>query len=111
MSLGSSTPAFEQVKQLSTAVFARADSRMKLDRISLSIVLRCAFPALLLSAVCLLPYLSKAFTIDDPFFLLQAQQIRRTPLNPTAMEICWTVDNGCGPVAKSGPSNLLMSYY
>jgi hypothetical protein len=27
------------------------------------------------------------------------------------MEICWTVDNGCGPVAKSGPSNLLMSYY
>src|SRR5207248_1771312 len=27
------------------------------------------------------------------------------------MEICWTVDNGCGPVAKSGPSNLFMSYY
>lgn len=74
-------------------------------------VLRCALPALLLSAACLLPYLNKAFTIDDPWFLLQAQQIRKAPLDPTAMEICWLLDNKCGPVAKIAPSNLLMSYY
>ncbi len=78
---------------------------------SLARVLGCSLPALLLSAACLLPFLGKAFTIDDPVFLLQAQQIRKAPLHPTAMEICWTQDNKCGPVSRDAPNNLLMSYY
>jgi hypothetical protein len=70
-----------------------------------------ALPGLILSAACLLPYLNKAFTIDDPIFLLQAQQIRKEPLHPMALYICWVEDTVCGPVARIMPGNLLMSYY
>jgi len=52
-------------------------------------VFLCSLPALILSAACLLPYLNKAFTIDDPVFLLQAQQMRKQPLHPMALDICW----------------------
>jgi hypothetical protein len=64
-----------------------------------------------LSAAFLLPYLNKAFTIDDPVFLLQAQQIRKSPLHPMALNICWVEDYECGPVAQDMPGNVLMSYY
>jgi len=74
-------------------------------------VLLCSLPALILSAACLLPYLNKAFTIDDPVFLLQAQQISRAPLHPMALDICWVEDTECGPVAQNMPGNFLMSYY
>jgi hypothetical protein len=74
-------------------------------------ILRCALPALILSAACLLPYLNKAFTIDDPVYVLQAQQIRKAPLHPLAMEICWTYEKDCGPVATQMVENVLMSYY
>jgi hypothetical protein len=74
-------------------------------------VLLCSLPALILSAACILPYLNKAFTIDDPYFLLQAQQIRKEPLHPMAMYICWVEDTECGPVAHNTPGNFLMSYY
>jgi hypothetical protein len=74
-------------------------------------VFLCSLPALILSAACLLPYLNKAFTIDDPFYLLQARQIRKAPLHPMALDICWVGDTECGPVAKNMPGNVLMSYY
>ncbi len=76
-----------------------------------TIIFLCSLSALIFSAACLLPYLNKAFTIDDPFFLLQAQQIREAPLHPMAMYICWVEDKECGPVARNTPSNFLMSYY
>src|SRR5260370_1228426 len=71
----------------------------------------CSLPALSLSAACLLPYLNKAFTIDDPFFLLMAQQTRKAPLHPMALDICWAEDTDCGPIAHNMPGNILMSYY
>jgi len=49
--------------------------------------------------------------IDDPVFLLAAQQIRKAPFHPAAMEICWTKDDKCGPLANDTVNNLLMSYY
>ncbi len=51
--------------------------------------LRCALPGVLLALACLLPFLNKAFTIDDAYFLSEAQQTLRTPLTPTAVSICW----------------------
>ena len=75
-----------------------------------SVIFLCSLPALILSAACLLPYLNKAFLIDDPFFLLQAQQIRKAPLHPMALYICWVEDTGCGPIAQNMPT-FLMSYY
>jgi hypothetical protein len=76
-----------------------------------SVIFLCSLPALILSAACLLPYLNKAFTIDDPWYLLQAQQIRKAPLHPMAMYICWAGDTACGTIAQNMPGNFLMSYW
>jgi len=72
---------------------------------------RCSLPALILSTACLTPYLNKAFTIDDPVYMFQAQQILKTPLHPMALDICWTEDGECGPVGNQMVGNVLMSYY
>lgn len=53
----------------------------------------------------LLPYLGKAYTIDDPLFLMQAQQALRDPLHPTAFDVVWS-DNKlvrCSAIMPSGP--------
>src|SRR6266404_6266432 len=55
-------------------------------------VLRCGATALLLAVAVLLPYLNKAFTIDDPLFLRSAEQVVRDPLHPTAFSIVWDED-------------------
>src|SRR5580704_2402650 len=41
-----------------------------------------ALPGTLLVLCCLVPFLNKAFTIDDPDFLLEARQILKSPLQP-----------------------------
>lgn len=53
------------------------------------VVLRSAAPALLLVACLLLPFHDKAFTIDDPVFLLAARHAIADPLHPTAFDIVW----------------------
>jgi hypothetical protein len=72
--------------------------------------LRATAPALLLLTACLLPYLNKAFTVDDPWFLAQAQQILREPLRPTAFEICW-FGQTCGPAWQIGARQALWGYF
>lgn len=52
--------------------------------------LRACAPAFALSACLLVFFLGKAFTIDDTVFLLQAEQVLRDPLHPTAFEIVWS---------------------
>ena len=52
-----------------------SNDRGKLVRLSVAAVLACAWPALLLAALCLVPFLNKPFVIDDPHFLMMAQQI------------------------------------
>lgn len=42
-----------------------------------------------LAVVVLVPFLTKAYTIDDPWFLLQARQILKTPLQPMSFAVCW----------------------
>ena len=44
-------------------------------------------PAAAVALAVLLPFLGKAFTIDDVTFLLQAKHILRDPLHPTAMDM------------------------
>src|SRR5947207_1627140 len=43
----------------------------------------------LLTLGCLLPFLNKAFHIDDPVFLWPAQQIERDPLRPFDRQVNW----------------------
>ncbi len=59
--------------------------------ISAMAVLACAWPALLLATVCLLPFLNKAFINDDPWFLTMAQQIVKHPMHPMDFGICWNL--------------------
>jgi hypothetical protein len=58
-------------------------------------ILACAWPALLLATFCLLPYLNKAYNIDDSYFLTLARQIAKHPTHPMDFEICWNDGHGC----------------
>src|SRR5215472_1044772 len=73
-------------------------------------VLICAVPALLLATVCLLPFLNKAFLIDDPEFLGIARQVLKSPLHPTNFDICWNLVPYCMKLYELTPGNTLMGY-
>jgi hypothetical protein len=45
--------------------------------------------AMALAALVLLPFLQKAYTIDDPVFLREAQNLLTHPLHPSAFEMVW----------------------
>ncbi|MGA8630454.1 MAG: hypothetical protein WB573_08920 [Terracidiphilus sp.] len=79
-------------------------------RVSAVAVLTCAWPALLLATVCLLPYLNKAFLVDDPHFLTMAQQIVKQPLHPKNFVICWNTYDNCMKASQLTPGNDLMGY-
>jgi hypothetical protein len=68
---------------------AESTARDAAKPISVAAVLACAWPALLLATVCLLPFLNKPFNIDDPYFLMVAQQIVKHPSHPMNFGICW----------------------
>src|SRR5258708_37952859 len=78
--------------------------------VSAAAVLACAWPALLLATVCLLPYLNKPFLIDDPHFLTMAQQIVKHPAHPMDFEICWNTVENCTKAYALTPGNALMGY-
>ena len=90
---------------------ALADSPHSTAKVPSKKLLWRSLPGIVLCTACLLPYLNKAFTIDDPFFLNQAEFILKSPMHPTLMPMCWSFDSLCGPVAGIAPNNLLMSYY
>jgi hypothetical protein len=78
--------------------------------LSAATVLACAWPALLLATVCLLPYLNKPFLIDDPYFLAMAQQIVKQPTHPMDFTICWNLGPDCTKAYVLTPGNALMGY-
>lgn len=78
--------------------------------ISAIAVLASAWPALLLATVCLLPYLNKPFTIDDPHFLTMARQIVKHPTHPMDFEICWDTTANCEKAYNLTSGNALMGY-
>ena len=52
--------------------------------------LRASLPALLLSLAVMLPFLDKAFTMDDTVFMREAMHALKDPLHPTAFDMVWT---------------------
>jgi 4-amino-4-deoxy-L-arabinose transferase-like glycosyltransferase len=78
--------------------------------ISAITVLACAWPALLLATVCLLPFLNKAFLVDDPWFLTMSRQIVEHPLHPMDFNICWNTVESCTKAYDLTPGNSLMGY-
>lgn len=80
--------------------FTTESENMTTDRharrtISASAVLACAWPALLLATVCLLPFLNKAYINDDTWFLTMAKQIVKHPMHPLDFDICWNHSANC----------------
>ncbi len=71
---------------------------------------RCAVPGILVSAAVLLPFLDKAFTIDDTLFLRQAEQVLTNPLHPTAFEMVWSEAPVPRRVSRFMPSGPVMAY-
>ena len=84
--------------------------RGALEPISAIAVLTCAWPALLLATVCLLPFLNKPFINDDPHFLAMAQQIVKHPAHPMDFTICWNLGQDCTKAYLLTPGNFLMGY-
>ena len=54
--------------------------------------LACAWPAMALSALLLLPFLHTPFTIDDPLYLAEAQHVLEDPFHPLAFDVVWSFD-------------------
>ena len=50
---------------------------------------RRPWAALAVAAVVLLPFLGKAYTVDDPVFLREAQSVLTNPLHPSAFQMVW----------------------
>jgi 4-amino-4-deoxy-L-arabinose transferase-like glycosyltransferase len=73
-------------------------------------VLGCAWPALLLATVCLLPFLNKPFLIDDPYFLDMAQQVVHHPTHPMDFTICWNTAPDCSKAYALTSGNALIGY-
>ena len=72
-----------------------------------------ALPGIVLALVCLVPFLNKAYTIDDPLFLLEARQILKTPLQPMSYGLCWMTNETCVAHAGDlgpGSAQALMGY-
>ncbi|HZQ44959.1 MAG TPA: hypothetical protein VFA99_17035 [Acidobacteriaceae bacterium] len=63
------------------------------ETVSVMTVLACAWPALLLATVCLLPFLNKAYVNDDTWFLTMAKQIVKHPMHPMDFQVCWNFSN------------------
>jgi Dolichyl-phosphate-mannose-protein mannosyltransferase len=88
----------------------KRDAAENCGGISPIVVLSCAWPALLLATVCLLPYLNKPFLIDDPHFLMMARQILRHPTHPMDFTECWNLSSHCTKAYLLTPGNALMGY-
>ncbi len=61
-----------------------------------------AAPAVVLAAAALVPFLDKAFTVDDTIFLREAEHAVGDPLHPTAFEMVWS-DAPARVAPTSGP--------
>jgi 4-amino-4-deoxy-L-arabinose transferase-like glycosyltransferase len=73
--------------------------------------LKLILPGILLTVLSLAPFLNKAYTIDDVWFLLESRQILKTPIEPMSFPICWLGNETCVQRAASfGGGQGLMGY-
>ncbi len=90
-----------------------AKTEVTMDRdvrqtVSAAAALACAWPALLLATVCLLPYLNKPFLNDDPWFLTMARQIVKHPTHPMDFTIWYDRDPDCAKAYVCASGNALL---
>ncbi|MFN0244552.1 MAG: ArnT family glycosyltransferase [Planctomycetota bacterium] len=78
-------------------------------RLSLASPARQRALVLLLTLATLLPFLGKAFTIDDPVYIWQAQHIAQHPLDPYGALVNWY--GGAQPLSEFDKNPPLAAYY
>ncbi len=83
---------------------ARADAR---PRVFTALV--CAWPAMVLAAILLAPFLGTPFTIDDPIYLREAQHVLEDPLHPQEFNIVWDLEVS-RPVSQIVPGGMFAPY-
>lgn len=106
--MSSIAPEQENITSLSGGVTTDRGARQTGSAVA---VLACAWPALLLATVCLLPFLNKPFLIDDPWYLTMAQQIIKHPTLPMDFEICWNnpgLNGECRKASQFASGNPLL---
>lgn len=72
--------------------------------------LGASVPAVLLLVLLLVPFLGKAFTIDDTLFLREAEHALQDPLHPSGFEIVWSEIPAPVRFSSVQPSGPLMAY-
>ncbi len=70
---------------------------------------REALFAVLVTLICLLPFIDKAFHIDDPQFLWAAEQIQRDPLDFYGFDVNW--QGVMRPMFEGNKNPPLLSFY
>ena len=62
-----------------------------------------------ITLLCLLPFSSRAFHVDDPLFVWSGQQIAKHPLDPYGFQVVW--DNFSEPMSEIAKNPPLACYY
>jgi len=70
-----------------------------------------AIPAILLALLLVLPFLNKAFAVDDPVFLLESTQVMRDFWHPLHFDLCWDNPPVCAAAPLVVPHVTLMAYF
>ncbi len=70
-----------------------------------------ASPAILVALLLILPFLNKAFTIDEPMDLIESAQIMRDFWHPLHFDICWDSPTVCAAAPMVIPNVALTAYF
>lgn len=70
-----------------------------------------AAPAILLASLLLLPFLHKAFEIDDSMDLLASMHALRDFWHPLRFDMCWDDPSVCRPANQIIPNVTLIAYF
>jgi hypothetical protein len=73
------------------------------------LALSCAWPAIVVATIVLLPFLNTPFSNDDPIFLAEARHLLTDPLHPQAIDVVWARDIELRE-SQATPSNIAGAY-
>ncbi len=70
-----------------------------------------ASPAIALAILLILPFLNKAYTIDEPMDLIESAQVMRDFWHPLHFDICWDSPTVCAAAPLVIPNVALTAYF
>jgi hypothetical protein len=70
-----------------------------------------AIPGMVLAFLLILPFLNKAFAVDDPIYLLESAHAAHDFWHPLRFDLCWLAENVCAPAPKLIPNVALIAWF